>query len=131
MTLVRVLVAVVAFLGVATHAVAEERSRERGEHKSAHESAENRSADVHTVSDNLYCDPSKSPCSYEKSLKAHTRYYAYTYCGTAASHTSPKSIHCSSPSTIVDCDAFDVYECDCNENNAAVSYQAKTKITCE
>lgn len=113
MALARVLVAVVAFLGMAAHAMAEEEA-----------------ADVHTVDENLYCDPSNSPCTYEKSLGAHTRYNAYTFCGTEASHTYPKSIHCSSPSTIVDCAPYDVYECQCNENNAAVGYKAKTKITC-
>lgn len=87
-------------------------------------------ADPKSVTDHLYCDPSKSPCSWTKTLGGHTRYWAYTYCGSQANPTSPKSIKCSSPSLVVDCVPFETIECQCNENNAPEGYKAKTTINC-
>ncbi len=113
MTLVRTLVAVVALLGMPAHAMAEEEVE-----------------DKYTTTDNLYCEPSQSPCYFERGLPKKTKYVAYTYCGTEASHTTPKSIHCSSPSTVVDCAGHDNQHCTCNKNYYNETYNAKTTITC-
>ena len=82
------------------------------------------------VVETKYCPSGECDQTYDVNSE-HTAFQMNAYCGSAAVHSAPTTLHCSSPNSAITCQYINLSngkQCTCNHKQQKTTYKVKTKI---